>query len=162
MTIPEAPTTQPVTIEGTSYDVPTEFLCPITLSIMEYPMMTRGGLNYDREAILSWLATHGTCPLTRQPMTPRNLVSNHPLKNKIVVWKREHLGADSRTKSADKELRDLFTAAAFVDVSAEKQTEILHRTPGSRPTTCGGGPRGAVNHEDDVIFHCRKKLALVF
>jgi hypothetical protein len=67
--------------------VPDEFICPITMEVMEFPLMTRTGLNFDRDAILQWIKTNGSCPLTRKPMRPSDLVSNRKLHQDITKWR---------------------------------------------------------------------------
>jgi hypothetical protein len=75
-------------------EVPEEFLCPITLSVMQHPMMTRTGISFEKRAILQWLDVNGSCPLTRTPLPPGGLVSNRNLQLKIMKWKSQHLEKD--------------------------------------------------------------------
>lgn len=65
-------------------------ICPITMEVMEFPLMTRTGLNYDRHAILSWLEENGSCPLTRSRMQPCDLISNRKLRHDIARWRVEN------------------------------------------------------------------------
>jgi U-box domain len=67
--------------------VPHEFVCPITHEIMKDPLMRRCGLSYEREAIISWLYDHNNaCPITRDRLSPRDLVPNSALRRKISAW----------------------------------------------------------------------------
>jgi U-box domain len=67
--------------------VPHEFVCPITHDIMKDPLMRRCGLSYEREAIISWLYDHNNaCPVTRDRLSPRDLVPNSALRKKISAW----------------------------------------------------------------------------
>jgi hypothetical protein len=71
-------------------DAPEEFICPLTLCIMTDPVITKDGKNYDRTAILKWLAKgHENGPLTRQPLHLSSMVPNHKLKRSIQQWKAE-------------------------------------------------------------------------
>jgi SUMO ligase MMS21 Smc5/6 complex component len=75
-------------------DIPPEFVCPITSEPMRFPLMTRTGLNFERDAILDWMSNYNnSCPITRQPLTARDLVPNHALKWEIDAWRR-YLGLD--------------------------------------------------------------------
>jgi hypothetical protein len=66
-------------------------ICPLTLEVMNDPLMDRDGLTYERKAIVGWLNRgHTTCPLTRKPLTYRMLAPNAQLKVKIDDWKRLH------------------------------------------------------------------------
>ena len=83
-------TTTMLNDEGESVEVPDEFLCPISLSIMTRPLMNRQGRNYERDAILAWLHKSDTCPLTRQPLRPSDLVPNKHLEMTIRFWCINH------------------------------------------------------------------------
>ena len=68
-------------------DVPDDFICPLTLEIMRHPLMTREGKSFERQAILTWIQDNdNSCPLTRQPLTPRGLVRNRSLELRIENW----------------------------------------------------------------------------
>ena len=70
--------------------IPEEFICPISLSVMKDPVVSKDGQTYDRHAILQWLAQgHTTCPLTRQPLKPSLLVPNVNLRMRLMKWKAE-------------------------------------------------------------------------
>jgi U-box domain len=68
-------------------DVPSHFICPITSEVMVHPIVTRNGMNYERDAIIEWLQTGATsCPLTRQPLFLSELATNLKLKDEIAFW----------------------------------------------------------------------------
>jgi U-box domain len=72
-------------------EVPTEFVCPITMEIMVHPVATRYGQNFERSAILAWLDKgSGECPLTRRPLRMKDLINNNHLTKKIRQWKELH------------------------------------------------------------------------
>jgi U-box domain len=72
-------------------DIPEEFLCPITHDLMHRPLMCRSGLSFDRTAILTWISEHNnTCPMTRQPLKPSDLVPNRALEARIYSWCKEN------------------------------------------------------------------------
>jgi hypothetical protein len=74
-----------------SDDVPDEFVCPLTFEVFDDPLMTRAGHNFERKAIVAWIMTgHVTCPLTRQPLSYRQLIPNANLRLRVERWKREH------------------------------------------------------------------------
>lgn len=76
---------------STNVDIPDEFICPITLSIMVKPLCNRSGRNFERSAILGWLARgSGLCPLTREPLRPSDLIPNRQLEARILFWRLEH------------------------------------------------------------------------
>ncbi|XP_071736527.1 E3 ubiquitin-protein ligase PUB23-like [Rutidosis leptorrhynchoides] len=69
-------------------EVPSYFLCPISLEIMKDPVILSTGITYDRESIDKWLSTkeNVTCPLTKQPLTDIELTPNHTLRRLIQSW----------------------------------------------------------------------------
>ncbi|KAJ9541439.1 hypothetical protein OSB04_027945 [Centaurea solstitialis] len=69
-------------------EVPSFFICPISLEIMKDPVTLSTGITYDREAIEKWLYTlkNGTCPLTKQVLTDIELTPNHTLRRLIQSW----------------------------------------------------------------------------
>lgn len=73
-------------------DVPEEFICPISLSLMKDPVMSKDGKNFEKKAILDWLNLGNVnCPLTRQPLKPSLLAPNAHLKLKIQRWRKENV-----------------------------------------------------------------------
>jgi hypothetical protein len=72
-------------------EIPSNFICPITLQVMVDPLMTRAGLNFERAAIFSWLEQgSGSCPLTRKPLAAPDLITNRRLKTHIRIWRRNN------------------------------------------------------------------------
>lgn len=81
-------------------EVPTYFICPISLQIMKDPVTTITGITYDRHSIEQWLITDrkNSCPVTQQPL-PRDydfITPNHTLRRLIQSWCTENasLGVD--------------------------------------------------------------------
>ena len=69
-------------------EAPSEFVCPLTLDVMDDPIMTKYGHSYERSAILQWLRSgQGVCPLSRRPLQLQDLVTNHGLRIRIQQWR---------------------------------------------------------------------------
>lgn len=64
-------------------DVLNNFRCPLTLEIMNDPVMDPEGNSYERTAIEDWLSRHGNSPITRTRMTAADLTTNVTLRNVI-------------------------------------------------------------------------------
>lgn len=47
--------------------------CPITLDPIKEPVITPQGIIFEKEAILTWIEENGTCPLTRQALTRKQI-----------------------------------------------------------------------------------------
>ena len=72
-------------------DPPPRFLCPITISVMSDPVMSKNGVNYERKAILEWIRSgHKACPLTRETITESSLYPNRSLREEILEWRERH------------------------------------------------------------------------
>ncbi|XP_066315460.1 E3 ubiquitin-protein ligase PUB23-like [Miscanthus floridulus] len=73
-------------------EVPSHFLCPISLQLMREPVTLPTGISYDRAAISRWLAAPApaggrTCPVTRVPLQAQpQLTPNHTLRRLIHAW----------------------------------------------------------------------------
>ncbi|CAJ2632234.1 unnamed protein product [Trifolium pratense] len=70
-------------------DVPSFFVCPISLEIMKDPVTVSTGITYDRESIEKWLISkkNKTCPVTKQELSDyTDLTPNHTLRRLIQAW----------------------------------------------------------------------------
>lgn len=70
-------------------DVPSYFLCPISLQMMKDPVTVSTGITYDRESIEKWLFSgkkNLTCPVTKQDISDSDLTPNHTLRRLIQAW----------------------------------------------------------------------------
>jgi U-box domain len=81
-----------------------EFICPLTLTVMEDPVMTITGRSFERVAIMEWLARgNNTCPLSRQELHVYDLVTNHSLHAKIHKWKKQQQEHQTKVRKAEPE-----------------------------------------------------------
>jgi len=71
-------------------EIPEHFCCPITLSLMNDPVIAPSGHSYEREAILGHLSKHTTDPLTNGPISIADLRPNRGLKDAISAFKLKH------------------------------------------------------------------------
>ena len=69
-------------------DVPSHFMCPISLQLMRDPVTVATGITYDREYIERWLFSckNNTCPFTKQVLVDTDLTPNHTLRRLIQSW----------------------------------------------------------------------------
>jgi hypothetical protein len=136
-------------MEASNVEIPREFICPITLQMMEHPLTTRSGLNFERSAILDWLEQSGAyirlnaifyvllqslltsgffsgkCPLTRQPLRPSGLIPNRPLEQRIKFWKMNN-GIHDLTKDEGME-RNSLRFVGFLPVSEKQHEKVIAR-----------------------------------
>jgi hypothetical protein len=109
--------------DGSEVAIPSLFICPITLQVMVDPLMTRSGLNFERAAIFSWLDQgSGSCPLTRNPLTASDLISNRRLKTRIRIW-RANNGIPEPTEEEMAAVTCKFVS--FLKISGDKKEEYM-------------------------------------
>jgi U-box domain len=81
---------------GETIAVPNEFICPITFDVIRYPLVSRYGHVFERRAIVQWLEQDANangkshCPLTRQPLSSRDLQPHFSLLRAITTWQQKH------------------------------------------------------------------------
>ncbi|KAL1825692.1 hypothetical protein DCAR_0313869 [Daucus carota subsp. sativus] len=70
-------------------EVPSHFLCPISMQLMKDPVIVSTGITYDRELIEKWLLTckNKFCPVTKQVLSDdTEPTPNHTLRRLIQSW----------------------------------------------------------------------------
>ena len=65
--------------------IPDHFICPITLEIMDDPVICSDGITYNRDNIERWLETNSTSPKTNQVLKDKILIPNYALKSGIMT-----------------------------------------------------------------------------
>jgi Mg-chelatase subunit ChlD len=69
--------------------VPDSFVCPITATIMEDPVVDPEGHSYEREAISEWLQSNSHSPITRKPLRLEQLAPNFALRDAIAEYREK-------------------------------------------------------------------------
>lgn len=91
----------------------TKFLCPLTKSIMDDPVMTKTGHSFERAALGKWLTDMGEiCPVTKEPLKDSEIVSNSKLKWEISQWQLYY--GDMTTEMSKLELETKLSKAEMV------------------------------------------------
>ena len=71
-------------------DVPTAFLCPLTRTLMQRPVIDLEGNTFEQAAIEQWLLAGNTVsPITRSPLRSSDLIFNRALCNAIEEYNLE-------------------------------------------------------------------------
>lgn len=66
---------------------PDDFKCPISLELMNDPVIVATGQTYERACIQKWLDNgHKTCPKTQQQLSHLALTPNYVLRSLIAHW----------------------------------------------------------------------------
>ncbi|KAL0925708.1 hypothetical protein M5K25_004075 [Dendrobium thyrsiflorum] len=72
-----------------SLSIPSHFICPISLDLMQDPVTLPSGITYDRRTIELWLSSgHRTCPVTllSVELDDQLLIPNHSIRRMIQDW----------------------------------------------------------------------------
>ncbi|GMI97306.1 plant U-box 23 [Hibiscus trionum] len=70
-------------------EIPSHFLCPVSLQLMRDPVTVSTGITYDRESLEQWLFSckNKVCPVTKQPLQgDSDLTPNHTVRRLIQAW----------------------------------------------------------------------------
>ncbi|KAG7359195.1 U-box domain containing protein [Nitzschia inconspicua] len=130
-------------------DVPEEFLCPLTLCVMKDPVVSKDGINYDRTAIVKWLAKgNQSCPLTRQPMTLSSLAPDNRLRKCIQQWRANQDQPIKKKKQSQKpnqhSLAPLDLVMGLSDDMLVRKEARLHEQP-QQPKNSSSFSSGILN-----------------
>ena len=80
-------------------DVPSAFLCPISLGLMQDPVVAADGHSYERGYISRWLASKSVSPKNNMPLASAELFCNYNLRAAITHW-FEHVAAPAQPMAA--------------------------------------------------------------
>lgn len=65
-------------------------ICPITFCVMTDPYMTPSGRSFEKLSILKHLQNNSTCPISREPMTVKDIRPNIQLREAIEEYMNEN------------------------------------------------------------------------
>ncbi|XP_037474971.1 E3 ubiquitin-protein ligase PUB23-like [Triticum dicoccoides] len=105
-------------------EVPSYFVCPITLDVMRDPVTLPTGITYDRHAIHRWLRLAASCPLTKLPVAPDcEPTPNHTLCRLIRSWCALHRPDDAVDHTMKSAPADCARLAALVSRLADAKNK---------------------------------------
>jgi hypothetical protein len=110
---------------STFKNVPSAFICPLSMQVMVQPLVTKSGQHFERSAILSWLAQgSGKCPVTGAALRPSDLIPDRQLEAKLFFWRQENSVVLS---SAIAEKQDVFIGIAALG-EREQVTQVAPKS----------------------------------
>jgi ankyrin repeat protein len=99
-------------------EIPPEFKCAVSLKLLKDPMRSPYGQVFERQVIEAWFRDFGNrCPLTGEPLTPQQLMSDEKLREEIREWKHgpkkaKSPDADAKESSAEVAPREILAIAS--------------------------------------------------
>ncbi|CAF3287350.1 unnamed protein product [Rotaria socialis] len=75
-------------------NTPKDYLCPITLEIMDLPViLIEDGRSYEKRELQRWLQNHNTSPTTNKVLKNKDFIINISLKNAIEEFREKQIKA---------------------------------------------------------------------
>ncbi|KAK9859872.1 hypothetical protein WJX84_008827 [Apatococcus fuscideae] len=68
---------------STPRGTPSALICPLTQELFQEPVIAADGFTYSRAAIVSWMKSHNTSPMTNATMPHDGLVSNRAIRKAL-------------------------------------------------------------------------------
>jgi len=90
---------------------------------MTDPVSTPYGHTFQRSAILDWLKKHQNCPITKKPLTEKDLVVNYALRDAVFHLINKHKDLKPKENETDRP----FCIEETVE-EIEKLTKIIEDT----------------------------------
>ena len=109
---------------STTFGHPSQFMCPITYSLMMDPVIGSDGQTYERSAITNWLSANHTSPMTRQHMDVRALVPNIALRESIEQYRASRIISSDASASAS--TTDYKFKQVDIDMAVKKHNDLMH------------------------------------
>jgi len=119
-------------LTGDTFDVPTEFLCPITQEKMRRPVVAADGISYERAAIERWLHEHSRSPTFNTELKHKHLVDNINLRKRIEEYETERFQAFETIKacaSLRRQSSSQSTVSPNAPVSLRRQPSVSGSEP---------------------------------
>ncbi|KAJ4701589.1 RING-type E3 ubiquitin transferase [Melia azedarach] len=106
-------------------DVPSVFICPISLEPMQEPVTLCTGQTYERSNILKWFSLgHYTCPTTMQELWDDSVTPNKTLQQLIYSW-FSHKYTAMKKKSEDVQGRAVEVLETLNKVKGKTRVQAL-------------------------------------
>lgn len=107
-----------------SIEVPSVFICPISLEPMQDPVTLCTGQTYERTNILKWFSLgHFTCPTTMQELWDDSLTPNSTLNHLIHSWfSQKYLAMKKRSEDVQGRCLELLETLKKVKGQTRVQT----------------------------------------
>jgi len=96
--------------------IPDHLVCPITLEVMDDPVICSDGITYNRDSIEKWLETNSTSPKTNKSLIDRKLIPNFAIKKAISQLKLK--ASNSKKRKTDNFKVTNFILLVFIDFKA--------------------------------------------
>ncbi|CAA7017693.1 unnamed protein product [Microthlaspi erraticum] len=115
---------------------PEDFRCPISLELMNDPVIVSSGQTYERECIKKWLeGGHLTCPKTQETLTSDTVTPNYAIRSLIAQWCESNgVEAPKRVNNSQQSSKASASSSSSTPPTDEqsKIEELLHKLASQR------------------------------
>lgn len=140
-------------IEGLdSIEVPSVFICPISLEPMQDPVTLCTGQTYERSNILKWFSLgHFTCPTTMQELWDDSITPNSTLYQLIYSWfTQKYLAMKKRSEDVQGRALELLETLKKVKGQARVQAlkelrQVVSAHDSAKKTVVDNGGVGLIS-----------------
>ncbi|XP_010254086.1 PREDICTED: E3 ubiquitin-protein ligase PUB23-like [Nelumbo nucifera] len=131
-------------------EVPSFFVCPISLQLMKDPVTISTGMTYDRESIHRWFFyyNNNTCPVTKQLLTDQSLTPNSTLLRLIESWCHKNQYSVSSTTTESPNLAPDISTLLSQLVEEVRNPELQIKSLGKIKSLIQGSDGNRVSMED--------------
>merc|ERR1719473_84861 len=118
-------------------DLPAHFLCPITCDLLASPVIAADGHTYEMSAIVTWLSSHSTSPVTGTVLPSRVVLPNFGMRSQIAEYMQSKGLECPRSNFDDKCLPSWAKLPPSARASSPggrpaRRTRIVHRDDDNR------------------------------
>ncbi|XP_050215037.1 U-box domain-containing protein 30-like [Mercurialis annua] len=108
-------------------EVPSVFICPISLETMQDPVTLCTGQTYERFNIVKWLSLgHYTCPTTMQELWDDTLTPNNTLHHLIYSWfSQKYLGFKKRSEDVHGRVTEVLDSLKNKKIKGQVRVQSL-------------------------------------
>ena len=171
-------------------EIPSTFICPLTLQIMEDPVQDNCGHTFERNAIIKLLeqSYEGVCPISQKPLVPicyrcvgndsktlpcddydRIFKRNESLQKRILEWKLDHplyQGLDAnygQNQRRNMMRHDIITDESMHSSNSNNSNQSSRDCPyGYEISSSGGNDTNDYHSNRDSSHHTLSKFELMF
>ena len=128
--------------------VPECFVCAITNTIMEEPVITVDGFSYERKAIEQWLESSELSPMTGNKLASKVLIPNLNLHKAIMLFRKEQ---DNGNYDRLSDLVSVFPPAQRVQSTSSAQEQGPYAYLNDMPDSISSQLKGVSVAIDDRL-----------
>ena len=103
-------------------------ICPLTLEVMDDPVIALDGFTYEKTAIERWFKKRTTSPMTNEVISGITLISDHIIKSYIAIYReKEARTREIKEEEEQEQLKNKKRAFSLFSELKEPQREMVEQ-----------------------------------